>query len=122
QSNYGQVVAFKVVLTVVAVGLGGFSRFVVLPALRREGNGRTPIEQFRRAIRVEASVVLLVIMVAAVLTQTPPAGNMSLTSGPMIHSPASSPSMDHSHMEHSSGGMAPMDDHAGEQPATPSMD
>ncbi|HXZ25890.1 MAG TPA: CopD family protein, partial [Nitrospiria bacterium] len=121
QSNYGQVVAFKVVLTILAVGLGGFSRFIVLPALLREGNGRTPINQFRRAIRVEAGVVLLVIMVAAVLTQTPPAGNVSLTTGPMIHTPAPGSSMDHSHMNHSSGGMAPMDDHS-EMPPGSSMD
>jgi putative copper resistance protein D len=89
ESDYGDLVAFKVVLTVVAVWLGGFSKFFVLPALRRElktgetwGDGR-----FRRAIRVEAGVLLFVILAAAVLTQTPPAGNVSLTSGPMTHPP-----------------------------------
>jgi putative copper resistance protein D len=89
ESDYGDLVAFKVVLTVVAVWLGGFSKFFVLPALRRElktgetwGNGR-----FRRAIRVEAGVLLFIIVAAAVLTQTPPAGNVSLTSGPMTHPP-----------------------------------
>jgi putative copper export protein len=118
-SNYGQLVVIKIVLTGVAVGLGGFSRFIVLPALRRNGgtDATCAIGRFRRAIRVEASAVLLVILAAAVLTQTPPAGEVSLISGPMA--PVS---VDHDHTKHSSGDMPPMDDHSGEPPDTPSMD
>jgi putative copper export protein len=112
QSDYGGLVVFKVVLTAVAVGLGGFSKFVVLPALRRgaEGGSASSAGQFRRAIGVEAGVVLLVMLAAAVLTQTPPAGNVSLTAGPMTHPPMSHPTIgpspaketppDHAGMDH----------------------
>jgi putative copper resistance protein D len=89
QSDYGDLVSFKVVLTAAAVGLGGFSKFIVLPELHREmKTGKTlGIGRFRRAIGVEAGVLILVILAAAVLTQEPPAGNVSLTSGPMTHPP-----------------------------------
>lgn len=119
QSDYGDLVVFKVVLTAVAVGLGGFSKFIVLPALRREGSGGvTTIGRFRRAIGVEACVVVLVILAASVLTQMPPAGNVSLTSGPMTHPP-----MEHSRMNHSTMEKNGEQDgnHAGTDPSS-SMD
>jgi copper resistance protein D len=89
ESNYGQLVAFKVGLTALAVGLGGISKFIVLPTLRRNpGRGdASTIGRFRRMIRVEACLLVLAVLTAAVLTQTPPAGDVSLTSGPMIHRP-----------------------------------
>jgi copper resistance protein D len=89
ESDYGQLVAFKVGLTALAVGLGGISRFIVLPALHRSprGGDAPTIGRFRRMIRVEACVITLAVLTAAVLTQTPPAGDVSLTSGPMTHRP-----------------------------------
>jgi putative copper export protein len=97
QSTYGTLVVVKVVLTAVAVGLGGVSRFVVLPRLRRGA----PLDQtagmslFRRAITVEAGLVVVVMLFAAVLTQTPPSGTVSMTTAPMHHPP----------MEHSEPGL-----------------
>jgi putative copper export protein len=89
ESDYGQLVAFKVGLTVLAVGLGGISRFIVLPALRRNPrrDDASTTDRFRRLIGVEACLLVLAVLTAAVLTQTPPAGNVSLTSGPMTHRP-----------------------------------
>jgi copper resistance protein D len=130
QSDYGDLVGFKIALTAAAVWLGGFSKFFVLPALRREiktgdtwGSGR-----FRRAIRVEAGVLVLVIVAAAVLTQTPPAGNVSLTSGPMTHPPMKhspvrpSPpaTMNHSQMDHSVKDRSMMDQHGNQSGKEPS--
>ncbi|MBI3621821.1 MAG: CopD family protein [Nitrospirae bacterium] len=88
-STYGGMLALKIALTVVAVGLGGVSRFVVLPRLRRNA----PTDQtsgtslFRRAISAEAGVTAIVILLAAILTQTPPSGTVSMTTAPMHHPP-----------------------------------
>jgi len=88
-STYGQWVARKAVLTVVAVGLGGVSRFVVLPQLRRGAPTDHPggISLFRRVITVEVGLVAAVMLFAAVLTQTPPSGTVSMATTPMHHPP-----------------------------------
>jgi len=89
ESHYGQLVAFKVGLTAMAVVLGGVSRFMVLPDLRRHPrrDDASTAGRFRRLIGVEATVIVLTVLTAAVLTQTPPAGDLSLTSGPMTRRP-----------------------------------
>lgn len=78
---YGGTVAFKLVLVGLTVGIGGLSRFYILPSLR---NLRPMVSdevaaacklrnRFFAFIGVEASIAILIIIVAtAILTQLPP--------------------------------------------------
>ncbi len=92
ESTYGELVGLKVALTAVAVALGGFSKFIILPCLRRgsAAEGMVLSRNFRRAIAIEVGVVAIVLIVAAVLTQWSPPGK-----------PSAAAPMDHSRMEHS---------------------
>lgn len=66
--DYGQVLTFKLCLVVIAIALGGFNKFVGLPAATSQRGLRTVIV----ILRVESFVLLLVLMAAAVLTSSAP--------------------------------------------------
>lgn len=68
--DYGQVLLFKLCLVVIAVGLGGFNKFVGLPAATSHRGLRSVIT----FLRIESVVLLLVLMAAAVLTSSAPPG------------------------------------------------
>lgn len=68
--DYGQVLAFKLCLVVVAIALGGFNKFVGLPGAISQRGLRTVIT----VLRIESVVLLLVLMAAAILTSSAPPG------------------------------------------------
>ncbi len=78
-SSYGGVLLVKLLLVGAAAGLGGVNRFFVMPALlgglqgtaRREPNLQ---RRFVRVLRMEALVLLLVFVAAAILSGTPNPG------------------------------------------------
>ncbi|QYF93070.1 CopD family protein [Massilia sp. PAMC28688] len=74
---YGSVLLFKLALVVLAALLGGFNRFIVMPSLLaslREPNAGAPeaLRRFRLILRIEAPVLLAVLVAAAILSATPP--------------------------------------------------
>ncbi len=77
-SDYGLLLAVKVGLVLVAVALGGYNRFVVLPPLFRELESAEShvARQWRRhlvrAFRFEALVLVFALMAAAALSSTEP--------------------------------------------------
>lgn len=79
ESDYARVLTLKVALVAVAVGLGGVSRFLLLPRMRRDSDERSLATRriFRRVVVTEAGVALAVLALAAVLTQLPPPGSGS---------------------------------------------
>jgi|CXWL01.2.fsa_nt_gi putative copper resistance protein D len=75
---YGSVLLFKLALVALAALLGGFNRYIVMPALLaglREPRAGAPeaLRRFRRILRIEALVLLAVLLAAAILSATPPA-------------------------------------------------
>ena len=68
--DYGQMLTFKLCLVVIAIVLGGFNKFVGLPAATSQRGLRTVIA----VLRIESVVLLLVLMAAAVLTNSAPPG------------------------------------------------
>lgn len=66
--DYGQVLTFKLCLVVIAIVLGGFNKFVGLPAATSQRGLRNVIT----VLRIESVVLLLVLMAAAVLTSSAP--------------------------------------------------
>lgn len=68
--NYGQVLTFKLCLVVIAIALGGFNKFVGLPAVTSHHGLRSVIT----VLRIESAALLLVLMAAAVLTGSAPPG------------------------------------------------
>ena len=68
--DYGQVLTFKLCLVAVAIALGGFNKFVGLPAAMSQRGLRTVIT----VLRIESVVLLLVLMAAAILTNSAPPG------------------------------------------------
>ena len=73
---YGNILAMKVFLVLVAAGLGGFNRFIGLPAFLDVGAARLPPSQALSRIvlvlRVESMILLSVVMAATVLAGTVP--------------------------------------------------
>ncbi len=74
---YGSVMLFKLVLVVLAVLLGGFNRFIVMPSLlaglrERHSDPAKPLQRFTLYLRVEAIVLLAVLVAAAILSATSP--------------------------------------------------
>ena len=65
---YGRVLALKVALVLVTVGIAAVNRFVFLPAL---GEGKPP-RGFGRILRLEAVVLVAVLGVTGLLTTSPP--------------------------------------------------
>jgi putative copper resistance protein D len=80
-SGYGIALLVKLVLVGIAVALGGVNRLLVmpqlLPALR--GGGSMPVERllrrFLNTLRVETVVLAAVLLLAAVLSASPPPGS-----------------------------------------------
>jgi len=68
--EYGQVLTFKLCLILIAIALGGFNKFIGLPAATSHRGLRT----VTTALRVESVVLLLVLIAAAVLTSSAPPG------------------------------------------------
>jgi len=66
---YLTVLAAKIALVAAAAALGAFNRFICLPAL---GQGGTAGRRFLRVLRIEAAVMLAVLLAAAVLGSTSP--------------------------------------------------
>lgn len=76
-STYGATLVAKIAFVLGAAGLGGINRWVHLPRLLAGGD---PAAQARRAfmvvLRIEAGVLAIVLMLAAVLTNLEPPGSM----------------------------------------------
>ncbi|MDB5855326.1 MAG: copper resistance protein CopD [Herminiimonas sp.] len=70
EAEYGQVLTFKLCLMVIAIALGGFNKFVGLPAATSRRGLRTVII----VLRIESGALLLVLMAAAALTGSAPPG------------------------------------------------
>jgi putative copper resistance protein D len=70
-SAYGIVLLAKIALVLLAAGLGGVNRFLVLPKLSHEASAAT---RFNAIIRSEAVILTGVLLLAAVLAATPPPG------------------------------------------------
>ena len=76
-SDYGKVLAVKLALVVLAVVLGGYNRFIAMPALLKElgntGKREVPtLPTFKLVLRIEAVVLLAVLVCAALLSATAP--------------------------------------------------
>ena len=74
---YGKILLLKLCFVLAAFGLGGFSRFYLLPRLQKcEKDASADValleRLFYRAITIELGVVMTVLVFAALLTQTPP--------------------------------------------------
>lgn len=79
--EYGQVLVFKVCLVLVAIALGGFNKFVGLPA-SLAGPSPSPslgvqagLRRVIAVLRLESIALLLVLAAAAVLTNSAPPGS-----------------------------------------------
>lgn len=70
-NQYGTALLFKLALVAVAVLLGGYNRFVVMPSLTA-GITAPVLRRFTLVLRVEAAVLLGVLIIAAILSSTPP--------------------------------------------------
>ena len=74
----GQVLTFKLCLVFIAIALGGFNKFVGLPASLSVGESAAKAHRGLRtviaALRIESIALLLVLMAAAVLTSSAPPG------------------------------------------------
>jgi len=74
---YGSVLLFKLGLVAFAVLLGGFNRFIVMPSLlaglrEPHGDAAQPLSRFTLNLRIEAIVLLAVLVAAAILSATSP--------------------------------------------------
>lgn len=75
--NYGQVLSTKLLLVAATVGMGGLSRFYILPALHRiqKTGPWTALDlerRFSRFLAVEVAFAMITLLLTALLTQTPP--------------------------------------------------
>lgn len=68
--DYGQVLLFKLGLVVIAIALGGFNKFVGLPATTSHRGLRI----VTTVLRIESVALLLILMAAAVLASSAPPG------------------------------------------------
>nr|WP_303650263.1 copper resistance protein CopC [Halalkalicoccus sp. NIPERK01] len=66
---YGTALSAKTLLVLLALGLGGFVRFVLLRRLR----GASDASAFTRGVRIEAGVLVAVVLLSAVITSVPTA-------------------------------------------------
>lgn len=74
---YGTVLIVKLAMVAVAVLLGGFNRFIVMPSLlaglrSADDRGLLRLRQFTLILRIEAVVLLGVLVAAAILSSTSP--------------------------------------------------
>lgn len=75
--NYGQVLSTKLLLAAATIGMGGLSRFYILPALSKVQISAplmaSDLEQrFFRYITIEIGLAVVTLFLAALLTQTAP--------------------------------------------------
>lgn len=70
-SDYGTALLVKLMLVAVAVLLGAYNRFFVMPSLTAALTA-PPLRRFTRVLRLEAAVLLGVLIVAAILSATQP--------------------------------------------------
>lgn len=77
--DYGQVLVFKVCLVLIAIALGGFNKFVGLPASLAAPsplpNLQAGLRRVIAVLRLESIALLLVLAAAAVLTNSAPPGS-----------------------------------------------
>jgi putative copper resistance protein D len=75
-SSYGTILLVKVGLVAGAAALGGWNRFVVMPALLAQLGGAAPpgraTRRFAHVLQIEAAILLAAIVAAAILSSTPP--------------------------------------------------
>ena len=69
-TRYGNLILAKLGLVAALVALAARNRFVLLPALERSTAGALPV--LRRAIAAEMALAALVVVLTAILVQTPP--------------------------------------------------
>ena len=76
--DYGLVLLFKICLVLIAIALGGFNKFVGLPAALSFGESAATAHRGLRTViavlRIESIALLLVLIAAAVLTSSAPPG------------------------------------------------
>ncbi len=75
-SWYGQVLILKLVLVLIAAGLGGHNRFFEMPSLlgslrNSEVSHKGPLKRFSTILHVESWVLIGVVAIAAVLVSSP---------------------------------------------------
>lgn len=78
EESYGQVLLLKLLLVLAAIALGGFNRFLGLPAAlstRPAPAAQRGLAMVMTILRVESLVLLLVLLAAAVLTNNAPPGH-----------------------------------------------
>lgn len=73
-TEYGNLLLAKILLVLVAMGLGGLNRLIGIPALRRALRAESAVRQFILILRIESVVLAFVVMLAAVLTNASPHG------------------------------------------------
>jgi putative copper resistance protein D len=71
-TRYGNVLLAKLVLVGLAASMGGYNRFAIMPALT--AGAQDAPARFAKVLRVEAVVLLAVLVAAAVLSSTAPPG------------------------------------------------
>lgn len=75
-TSYGTILLVKVGLVAGAAALGGWNRFVVMPALLAQLGGAAPpgpaARRFALVLQIEAAILLAAIVAAAFLSSTPP--------------------------------------------------
>ena len=74
---YGSALLLKLALVALAALLGGFNRFIVMPSLLAglrgpQAGAPEPLRRFRLILRIEAVLLLAVLIAAAILSATPP--------------------------------------------------
>jgi len=76
-TRYGRVLAIKVVVVAVVALIGAFNRFVVIPRIKPHVADRSrpveaPLRLLFRALIIDAALILMAILMAAVLVQSEP--------------------------------------------------
>ncbi|WP_019142696.1 copper resistance D family protein [Noviherbaspirillum massiliense] len=74
RTPYGNVLLLKLCLVIAAIALGGFNKFVGLPAVLQSADGQQGLRTVIAVLRVESIALLLVLAAAAVLTSSAPPG------------------------------------------------
>lgn len=78
EADYGQVLLFKICLVLIAIALGGFNKFVAVPAAlsfdESAAKAHRGLHTVIAVLRIESIVLLLVLIAAAVLTSSAPPG------------------------------------------------
>jgi putative copper export protein len=83
QTDYGRILMFKLALVAVMMGIGFFNRYQAVPLIRAwaqppqlAAEADAPLARLQTMLRIDALVVLLVILAAAVLGNTSPAAHL----------------------------------------------